>query len=346
MTIIALKKLRIFYAKLYLHTIKLYFGVVFTQLEQGLKMSYTYKYPHPAVTTDCVVFGFNGKALEILLVQRGIEPFKGAWAFPGGFMKMEETAEECAQRELKEETGFTVHSMKQLGAFTSLHRDPRERVVSIAFYALVQSSEVEGGDDAHEARWFSVDDAPPLAFDHDYILRKAIQQLRKDIHFEPVGFQLLNQAFTMSELQRLYEAILGMHFDRRNFEKKMLQTGILELYDEEMEDNEPDEAMLEMETEPCPYAKAGNQSVANWSQCQEENHFYGSKQVMKRKNINDLFGSSDSVVSASISFSDEADLPSDTKTARKKPGRKSRKFIFNKDRYNRFKQDNSFRLEF
>ncbi len=179
-------------------------------------MSYTYEYPHPAVATDCVVFGFSGRSLEILLVERGIEPFKGAWAFPGGFLQMDETAEACARRELGEETGLQIQSLKQLGAFTGVHRDPRERVISIAFYALVRPSEVRGGDDASNARWFPIEDAPPLAFDHDYILRKAQQQLRKDIHFEPVGFDLLDPAFTMSELQRLYESILGVRFDRRN----------------------------------------------------------------------------------------------------------------------------------
>ncbi len=199
-------------------------------------MSYTYEYPHPAVATDCVVFGFNGKNLEILLIERGIEPYKGMWAFPGGFMKMDETAEVCALRELKEETGLDIHILKQLGAFSGVHRDPRERVVSVAFYALVRPSDVAGGDDARKARWFAINEVPQLAFDHDYILRKAMQQLRKDIHFEPIGFELLETSFTMADLQRLYEAILGVHFDRRNFEKKMLQTCILQSYDDIIDD--------------------------------------------------------------------------------------------------------------
>ena len=181
--------------------------IVFLRSFYAIKktMSYTYEYPHPSVATDCVVFGFSGRSLEILLVERGIEPFKGAWAFPGGFLQIDETAEACARRELAEETGLQIQSLKQLGAFTGVHRDPRERVISIAFYALVRPSEVRGGDDASNARWFPIEDAPPLAFDHDYILRKAQQQLRKDIHFEPVGFDLLDPAFTMSELQRVYE---------------------------------------------------------------------------------------------------------------------------------------------
>lgn len=269
-------------------------------------MSYTYEYPHPAVAADCVLFGFNGKALEILLIERGVEPFKGAWAFPGGFMKMDETAEECARRELREETGFNVHSIKQLGAFTSVHRDPRERVVSIAFYALVQPVDVIGGDDARQARWFPVDDAPPLAFDHDYILRKALRQLRKDIHFEPVGFELLNQTFSMSELQRLYEAILGVRFDRRNFEKKMLQSGILEQCEE------------------------GDWDVDAACLCAPAEQFFGEKQEMRSMGIQALFG----------------EASAEPNIFPKKPGRKGRKFLFNKEKYDSFKQDNNFRLEF
>ena len=292
-------------------------------------MSYTYQYPHPAVATDCVVFGFNGKELEILLIERGIEPYKGAWAFPGGFMGMEETAEEAALRELREETGLTVHSLKQLGAFTSVHRDPRERVVSISFYALVQPSDVTGGDDANQARWFPVDDAPPLAFDHDYILRKALQQLRKDIYFEPVGFELLNNAFTMSELQRLYESILGIRFDRRNFEKKMLQTGILEPLDEEdvQQDVLCNNTLMPSGAQPAP-----KPSVPI------ERNFFGTKQEMKRMDIGALFGSAPSEAHATMTWEESAQ--------RKKPGRKGRKFFFNKEKYNKFKQNNNFRMEF
>ena len=134
-------------------------------------MEYTYKYPHPAIATDCVVFGFDGYELKVLLIERGCEPYKGMWAFPGGFMRIDESAEQCAMRELVEETGLKLTYMEQLGAFSGVYRDPRERVVSIAFYALVKSSEVNGGDDAAQAQWFSVDKVPQLAFDHDYILR-------------------------------------------------------------------------------------------------------------------------------------------------------------------------------
>ena len=141
---------------------------------------------------------------------------------------MDETAEECAARELREETGLVLTNIRQLGAFSGVHRDPRERIVSIAFYALARQSEVHGGDDAAHARWWAIDDIPQLAFDHDYLLRQAMNRIRQDIHFNPVGFDLLEEQFTIADLQRLYETILGVHFDRRNFYRKMLQTGILQ----------------------------------------------------------------------------------------------------------------------
>lgn len=193
---------------------------------------FCYKYPHPAVTTDCVIFGFNGERLQVLLVERGVEPYKGRWAFPGGFLRMDETAEEGALRELREETGLESAYIQQLHAFSDPGRDPRERVITIAYYALVRLQEVQGGDDAASARWFPLDEVPSLAFDHDRILRMAVQRLREQIHFQPVGFELLPQKFTIKELQSLYEAILGISFDRRNFAKKMLHLEILTELDE------------------------------------------------------------------------------------------------------------------
>jgi 8-oxo-dGTP diphosphatase len=198
---------------------------------------YWYKYPRPAVTTDSVIFGFDGIGLNVLLIKRGIEPFKGRWAFPGGFMNMGETAEECARRELREETGVENVYMEQLQAFSRVDRDPRERVVTIAFYALVRPSDYEviGGDDADEARWFHTNDMPELAFDHDDIFKVALERLRWKVHFEPIGFHLLDEKFTMGDLQRLYESILGERFDRRNFQKKMMSTTILNQLDERKE---------------------------------------------------------------------------------------------------------------
>ena len=193
---------------------------------------YCYRYPHPAVTMDCVIFGFDGERLQVLLVERGIEPYKGRWAFPGGFLKMDETAEEGALRELREETGLERAYIQQFHTFSDPHRDPRERVITIAYYALVKIQEVHGGDDAASARWFPLSEIPSLAFDHDYILRMATQRLREEIHFQPVGFELLPEKFTLKELQALYEAILGISFDRRNFAKKMLHLEILTELDE------------------------------------------------------------------------------------------------------------------
>ena len=193
-----------------------------------VKGTYTYDYPRPAVTTDCVIFGYDGKELKVLLIERGIEPFKGCWAFPGGFLNMDEDALAGARRELKEETGLENAFIEQFHTFSEPGRDPRGRVITIAHYALVKIQEVEGGDDAAQARWFPIGEVPPLAFDHDRILRMAMSRLKEKIHFEPVGFELLPNVFTMPQLQNLYEAILEVHFDRRNFASKMLKLGILE----------------------------------------------------------------------------------------------------------------------
>ena len=189
--------------------------------------TYTYRYPHPAVTADCVIFGFDGVTIKILLIKRGIEPYKGKWAFPGGFMNMDETAEECAKRELEEETGLKDAAVEQFYTFSDVNRDPRERVITVAHYALVRLSDVKGGDDAASARWFAMDEVPSLAFDHDRIMRMAVNRLKERICFEPIGFELLPEVFTMTELQNLYEAILEVKFDRRNFYNKMLKLGIL-----------------------------------------------------------------------------------------------------------------------
>ena len=190
---------------------------------------YTYEYPHPAVTTDCVIFGYDlREGLSVLLIERGIEPFKGQWAFPGGFLRMDEDADTCARRELLEEAGFKAASFIQFGTFSDVNRDPRERVITIAYMALVRKGDVQGGDDAADARWFPVTSVPPLAFDHDRILRIALERLKEQIHFHPVGFELLPEVFTLSQLQALYEAILGVRFDRRNFAAKMLKLGLLQ----------------------------------------------------------------------------------------------------------------------
>ena len=205
---------------------------------------YCYKYPHPAVTTDCVIFGFDGSELQVLLIERGIEPFKGKWAFPGGFLNMDETAQEGALRELKEETGLENAYIEQFNTYSDPGRDPRERVITIAHYALVRIQEVKGGDDAAKAQWFPIDKVPQLAFDHDKILRDAMRKLRERIHFEPIGFELLPEKFTMRDLQILYESILGVKFDRRNFAKKMMHYELLNQLDETVRPTAKRDALL------------------------------------------------------------------------------------------------------
>ncbi len=188
---------------------------------------YTYSYPHPAVTVDCVIFGYDGKHLKVLLIERRHEPYRGCWALPGGFMEIEETAGECARRELAEETGLTDVFMEQFYTFTTVRRDPRERVISIAHYALVPISEVKAGDDARRAAWFLFDELPRMAFDHMRIFHKALAVLKEKIYFEPIGFELMPEEFTMTQLRRLYETILNRKFDRRNFANKIIKLGLV-----------------------------------------------------------------------------------------------------------------------
>ena len=137
-------------------------------------MEYTYKYPRPAVTADCVVMTKEANP-HVLLIERGFDPFKGCWAFPGGFMNMDETAEQCAIRELEEETGLKVSSIHQIGAYSKVDRDPRGRTITVAYLATIEAlAKVRGQDDAARAEWFPIDALPPLAFDHDDIMKDAL----------------------------------------------------------------------------------------------------------------------------------------------------------------------------
>lgn len=192
-------------------------------------MSYKYKYPRPALTADCVIFGFDEGDLKILLIKRGIEPFIGQYALPGGFVREHESTQEAAERELREETNLKGVYIEQLYTFSEPNRDPRGRVVSVAYFALVKLADYhpKGGDDAAEAGWFSVKEMPSLAFDHEKIIRTALYRLKGKIRYQPLGFELLDEKFTLSELQHLYETVLENPIDKRNFRRKILKTGLL-----------------------------------------------------------------------------------------------------------------------
>ncbi|PHN05954.1 NUDIX hydrolase [Flavilitoribacter nigricans] len=195
-------------------------------------MPYTYEYPRPALTVDCVIFGLDeSNKLKILLIQRALEPFKGDWALPGGFVDMEEDLEAAALRELEEETGVRDVFIEQLYTFGQPERDPRGRVVSVAYYALVNLAEhpVHASSDADHVEWFELDQLPQLAFDHDRIVELAITRLRGKVRYQPIGFELLPEQFTLSQLQKLYETILGVEeLNKRNFRKRILDMGILQ----------------------------------------------------------------------------------------------------------------------
>ena len=192
-------------------------------------MTYAYQHPRAALTVDCVVFGFDEGDLKILLIQRDLEPFAGAWALPGGFVRMDESLEEAARRELEEETGVVKVFLEQLYTFAEPDRDPRERVVTVAYYALVKlsSHRVKAATDARNAAWFAVCDLPRLAFDHEAIIETALQRLKGKVRYEPIGFEMLPPIFTLTQLQHLYEAILEVSLDKRNFRKKILSMDLL-----------------------------------------------------------------------------------------------------------------------
>lgn len=193
-------------------------------------MSFTYQYARPALTTDCVIFGLDNKDLKILLIQRGLDPFAGEWALPGGFASVGESLEETARRELAEETGLADIFLEQLYTFSEPDRDPREHVVTVAYYGLINLSDhkIQASTDARNAAWFELDDIPPLAFDHDKILQTAYERLQGKIRYQPIGFELLPPKFALRQLQQMYEKILDRKLDKRNFRKKILAMDIIE----------------------------------------------------------------------------------------------------------------------
>lgn len=210
----------------------------------GEAKSYTYKYPRPALTVDCVIFGFDPPSgggageLKVLLIQRDLEPFAGKWALPGGFVNMDETIDNAARRELEEEAGVRDVYLEQLYTFGTVDRDPRERVVSVAYYALVKLEEhpPKASSDARNAAWFAVSDLPSLAFDHAEIVATAVGRLKGKVRYQPIGFELLPEKFTLTQLQQLYEAVLERELDKRNFRKKILGMDLLIETDEVEQD--------------------------------------------------------------------------------------------------------------
>jgi 8-oxo-dGTP diphosphatase len=190
---------------------------------------HAYEYARPALTVDCVVFGLDADDLRVLLIQRALAPFEGQWALPGGFVRIDETLEEAARRELEEETGLGKVFLEQLYTFGAVDRDPRERIVSVAYYALVnlRDHRVHAATDARDAAWFGVNDVPHLAFDHGDILQTALERLRGKLRYQPIGFELLPKKFTLSQLQHLYELVLERELDKRNFRKRVLAMDLL-----------------------------------------------------------------------------------------------------------------------
>ncbi|NEQ99417.1 MAG: NUDIX hydrolase [Cyanothece sp. SIO2G6] len=206
--------------------------------------SYIYDYPRPCLTVDCVVFGLDEQhALKVMLIQRKLPPFAGEWALPGGFVRLHESLEDAARRELREETGLERVFLEQLYTFGRVDRDPRDRVITVAYYALVNLRDytVQATTDASQAAWFTIDDVPSLAFDHPYILETALTRLRGKVRYGPIGFELLPEKFTFFQLQKLYETVLGIELDKRNFRKKFLKMDLLQELDE-MQTNTPHRA--------------------------------------------------------------------------------------------------------
>lgn len=183
----------------------------------------------PSVAVDIIIFTVDSKDLKVLLIKRKINPFKGMWAIPGGFVRQGETLEEAARRELREETNVSDIYLEQLYTFGDPGRDPRAWVITIAYFALISSDkrEIKADTDAEDVAWYSMYDLPELAFDHSKILKYALERLRNKLTYTTIGFQLLPEKFTLTELQRVYEIILDRPIDKRNFRKKILSENML-----------------------------------------------------------------------------------------------------------------------
>jgi 8-oxo-dGTP diphosphatase len=180
-----------------------------------------YRHPHPAVAVDLVIFTLREESLQVLLIERGVEPFKGSWALPGGFVRIDEDLQEAAQRELREETGLSQAYLEQVGAFGKPNRDPRERVISTAFFAIISSDKValQAGSDARSVAWRRVEHLPAVAFDHTQIIQVARAKLVDKVSRTTIALEFLPAEFTLTELQRAFEIVRGEQIDKRNFRK-------------------------------------------------------------------------------------------------------------------------------
>lgn len=185
-----------------------------------------HQYKNPSLAVDIAVFGYHQKQLSVLLLNRKEEPFKDSWTLPGGFVQMEETLTAVCNRILKTKIGLENLFLEQLYSFDAIDRDPRGRVVSITYYALINPTkfEIVVGNMANDVKWFPVNKIPKLGFDHKAIFKLAMQRLKAKILYNPIGFELLDETFTMPELHELYECILGIEIDRRNFRRKIIDS--------------------------------------------------------------------------------------------------------------------------
>lgn len=199
------------------------------------KVPFTYNADSFKVAIDCIVFGFDKQELKLLLVHRNIEPAKGQWSLMGGFLSQEESLNDGAKRILYQLTGLEDIYLEQVYLFGDINRDPVERVISICYYALIK---LEDYDEelglSHDAHWFPIKARPELIFDHEQMVDAALYRLRRRAGYQPIGFELLPEKFTMKQLLSLYEAIYDRDFDEGNFSKKMLSLGILFKTDEKL----------------------------------------------------------------------------------------------------------------
>lgn len=194
-----------------------------------MKEENIHKFKKPSVTVDVVVFTIKYNDLKILLIKRKIKPFKDMWAIPGGFVRIEEPLEKAARRELEEETGVKDLYLEQLYTFGDPKRDPRGRVITVSYFSLINSDQINlrASTDVSEAKWFPISKLPSLAFDHRKILNYSLKRLRWKFEYTTVAFSMLSEKFTLGELQNLYEMVFKKKFDKRNFAKKILYLDLL-----------------------------------------------------------------------------------------------------------------------